>query len=93
MEGSTHKTLCLANYLLNGGRGGLAPPPHPRLINNWPSMFCAGHKSRGYFYLQCRDENSSRPSAKIRSNTFSGRPVSSSDGHLADQQYSQIGVV
>ena len=31
-----------------------------------------------------RDENSSRPSAKIRSNTFSGRP---SDGHLADQQY------
>ena len=34
-----------------------------------------------------RDENSSRPSAKIRSNTFSGRPVSSSDGHLADQQY------
>ena len=34
-----------------------------------------------------RDENSSRPSAKIRSNTFSGRLVSSSDGHLADQQY------
>ena len=34
-----------------------------------------------------RDENSSRPSAKIRSNTFSDRPVSSSDSHLADQHY------
>ena len=38
-------------------------------------------------YSASRDENSSWPSAKIRSNTFSGRPVSSSDGHLADQQY------
>ena len=34
--------------------------------------------------LHARDENSSRLSTKIRSNTFSGRPVSSSVGHLAD---------